>query len=37
MVGLVVTEHAKHFLPALESLGAVGVDVLVDDTEWDLW
>ena len=32
-----MTDHAIHFLPALETLGTVGVDVLVDQHEWDQW
>ena len=33
----VVTEHSRHFLPPLDSLGVVGVDILTDTHEWDSW
>jgi phosphopantothenoylcysteine decarboxylase len=36
-VRLVVTKHARHFLPALSALGSPGVEVLVDSDEWDKW
>ena len=33
----VVTEHSKHFLPPLETLGEPGVDVFTDEHEWEQW
>lgn len=36
-VKLVVTEHSRHFLPPLDQLGTLGVQVYTDQHEWDSW
>jgi len=37
VVKLVVSQHSRHFLPELDSLGVVGDTVLTDSHEWDKW
>jgi len=36
-VKLVVTEHSRHFLPELETLGSLGDQIYTDQHEWDSW
>jgi len=36
-VKIVLTEHSKHFLPDLTSLGSPGDTVLTDEDEWRSW
>lgn len=36
-VKLVATEHSRHFLPQLETLGSLGDQIYTDKHEWDSW
>jgi len=36
-VKLVITEHSRHFLPVLDTLGTLGQDVLRDQDEWSAY